>query len=357
MRSVGNVLVACGVACAVACLPATTSAASDSESASRAEAADADGGAPASHRRWVVSLGLLGGATVQRHHSTATSSCQNGGPGDPDDGIAACDFLVSPGPADLRRPSAGTDYAVSPWVGTSLEVMSPTLPRLPGRPRIFLSGDLTLTFGSTRNIAIEGEPERVRLPDTVVALQDTNSLLLNGVGSRTTSEIETLGWGAAVGVAVPFRFRGRQLWLKPSFAWTRFGVEVEGAVVAGLKDDPVPGPGNSPPWGAQLREIILTNHTRHTFHGIGPGLELALEAGRFGPIGATVFGSFNTYRILGNRRVVLTDSASFAALPPAGPPGNANGLPADDYAARWSFSTSPWLFRGAVGVRFQWLGR
>ena len=86
-------------------------------------------------------------------------------------------------------------------------------------------------------------------------------------------------------------------------------------------------------------------------------LELELEAGQYGPIGVSVFGLFNTYRIVGDRDVTFSDTQTYPALPPAPDPGsNPNGLPADTYTATWTFSTSPWLFRGAIGIRFEWLG-
>jgi hypothetical protein len=335
--------------------------------------------------RWVPSLALSGGATIQPQDSSVESSCELGGPGDSDLGIVPCDFLVGTGPAALRPYESETDWAVSPFVGANLQLMTPAIQVIPGRPRFFLLGEIQLLFPPTRDIAKEGDPSSVRLPDTRTELQATPALTLNGVGSSTTSEIQTLSWGAGVGVAFPFGFRGRRLWLKPSAAWTRYEIDVEGVVVAGLKDDPVPGtyPRSElgPPdpliqpttdwpfWGSQVREVNLSGSGSKTYDGIGPGLELEMIAGRFGQIGVSLFVNANAYRILGDREVAFSArDDTLPALPyvwaPSDPgpprvseiPGNPNGLPADTYTASWSFEVDPWLFRAGVGVRFHWFG-
>ena len=78
----------------------------------------------------------------------------------------------------------------------------------------------------------------------------------------------------------------------------------------------------------------------------GPGLELEMETDRFGPVGTTLFLDFFAYKVLGDRTVVLADTATYT---------DALGGP-DEYAARWSATVDPWIFRAGLGMRFQWLG-
>ncbi len=113
-----------------------------------------DGGDPeeptkqAGEDRWVPSLAISGGVTIQNQDGTSDS------------------FLVdvNSDSTPLRGLIEGSDTAVSPFVGGSLEVMSPALP-LPLRPRLFLSGEILPTFASDRDLAVEGDPGCIRGPE------------------------------------------------------------------------------------------------------------------------------------------------------------------------------------------------
>jgi len=335
----------CVVACAIALTLLTAGRTAASAAATDATGADR-------HGRWTFSVDFSGGATTQYQDAAVESFCENGGIGNPLRGIASCDFLIDNTMAPLRPSDSGEDAVVAPLIGVGLELLTPRVD-LPGGPRFFVESDLDFLFDSVHNIAIEGDASRVRLPDTAAGPTSISSIGLNGTGSRTSSDINRLAFGAGLGAAFPFEFRGRQLWIKPSIGWYRSSITVDGRVVGGLQDG-APASG-LPEFGPQIREIILTGRQRLTLDGIGPGLELELEAGRFGPLGLTVFGNMNTYRILGDRDAAFSDVETKPALPPV-PGGNPNGLPADTYTASWRFSVSPWLFRGSVGIRFQWLG-
>jgi hypothetical protein len=263
--------------------------------------------------------------------------------------------------AALRPAVSGTDLAVSPILGFDLQLLTPVIGRIPGSPRLFVQGEVQLTFGSTRNVANEGDPTGARIPDLIDAPQDTATSSLSGTGSRTISEIQTLGWGAGAGIAFPFTVRGHRLWVKPGAAWTRYTIDVEGVVEAGLKNDPenpTPNDPTQPPqWGSELRLISLSDKRSPTYDGIGPSLELELDVGRFGPLGASLFMGGAAYRILGDRSISLSDSVSF----PVGEEGTSptdpsRALPEDTYSANWTFEVDPWLYRAVVGFRLHWYG-
>ena len=102
--------------------------------------------------RWVPSLAITSGITLQEQKGTADS--------------VLIEEVSSPDP--LLVPLQGfvndKDDAVSPFVGGALEVMTPALP-IPTRPRLFLSGEILPTFASERNLAGEGDPDCVRGPE------------------------------------------------------------------------------------------------------------------------------------------------------------------------------------------------
>ena len=288
--------------------------------------------APASSERegvhgWVPSLALSGGFTFQEQESSVES------------------FALGTG-LPLRDGDSDSEWAVSPNVGANLQLMTPALP-VPGRPRFFVSGEILPTFASTRDIAKEGDPTGFKFP--AVFLNPDGSFdptrlpasAITGVGSRTSSEVQTLVWGANVGVAFPFQVGERQLRIKPSFGWLRYTVDIDGLVLAALKNDVGLN------FGTTIREVTLSGSDSLTLDGIGPGLEVELDAVRWGPLGASVYLDGHAYKVLGNRSVSFTDSQFFPA---------AGGLPPETYAAQWSFEAKPWMFRAGLGLRFHWLG-
>jgi hypothetical protein len=405
MRTAVKTAAAWGAAGAVlAALLAAPAAARDS----RAAAAD----------RWIPSFSLVGGVAVQQQEASVDSTCAVGGPGDPfvnnqqkGSAIAPCLGLgvdrvgrsLSPanqpdppppafppqktwrlnnlgppgtfvGPFGVDEPGAlrpaydDDELAVSPFVGANLQLLTPVIRAIPGAPRLFVSGEVQFVFPPSYNVANEGDASGADLPGGAASYGATPALSLVGVGSRTTSEVQLLAWGANVGIAFPFRAFGRTLWVKPGAAWTQYQIEVEGVLVAGLKDDCCPDPGvdlpgtvndiPALPWGRNLREVNLSADTTKIFNGIGPSLEIEMDVGRFGPVGASLFLRGAMFKILGDRSVSLSDTASAPILIPTYLDGRVLGvtLPADTYNANWSWEADPWMYRAAVGIRFHWLG-
>ena len=107
----------------------------------------ADGGpegAQAGEHRWVPSLAISGGVSIQDMQGSAEGFIRRN---------VRLPDRPNPGARPLRDLSEGSDLVVSPFVGGSLEVMTPALP-IPTRPRLFLSGEILPTFAS--NHAVSG---------------------------------------------------------------------------------------------------------------------------------------------------------------------------------------------------------
>ena len=92
-----------------------------------------DGGAlaetakQAGEDRWVPSLAITSGLTIQDQKGSVAS------------------FIIAEGGSPtisdhLRPPTNGDDLAVSPFVGGALELMAPAF-SIPMRPRLFVSGE------------------------------------------------------------------------------------------------------------------------------------------------------------------------------------------------------------------------
>jgi hypothetical protein len=374
---------------AVVALLAALSAASGAQE----EEAKARQEGQAGEDRWVPSLALISGLTIQSQEASVETR----------DSVGMLeDFSTE-----------GDDLAVSPYVGANLELMSPALP-LPGRPRLFLGVEILPTFAAARDIAKigdptgfasqdipppplwptePGDPPRVEPCDDGeggVRLSErecyprfgyTESGIL-GQGGQTTAEIDPLVFGAAAGVAFPFELRGRPLRVKPSFGWIRYKIDVEGRMLKAqcapfttpkpvestacisfdVRGPPVPGdPSNNPDGQHGLtREIVLGAQASQSFNGIGGGLDIEMDVWRVGQFGVSLFLGGRFYRTLGDRTVDLSAEAEFpeeTREPSAiDPPFDGASLPANTFTAKWSFEVDPWMYRAGLGLRLHWLG-
>jgi hypothetical protein len=295
--------------------------------------------------RWIASLAITGGAIFQNQDGAAESEIF-------EDGSAT--------PVELQPSVKGDDFVFAPFVGAALEVLSPELP-VKTTPRFFISGEILPSFSTERQLASEGEPGCIRGPEPQAPCakdEQPGSRRLpfgeeaaNGEATRTVAEIDTLVFGANLGVAFPIEAWSRQIRIKPSVAWINYKVNARGLVVDATCEPPevctdVYTPGNPDPvLNGFLREARLSASDSQRFNGVGPALDVEVDTGRFGPIGSSLFLGARFYRVLGDRNVEFGTSQSFDD--PAG---------TDTAAARFGIEVNPWLYRAHVGVRFHWLG-
>jgi hypothetical protein len=315
--------------------------------------------------RWMPSLAIMGGATMQDQKGSQDSFLTDG------------DSSPPGASSELRPHAEDNDRAVSPFVGGSLELMTPAVfPRF----RFFAAFDVLPTFATERSIASEKEPSRVRGPQlgsngapSVIAVEEDihhwntdpcatefcprtgiyayGENEANGQGMRTKAQVENLVFGARVGAAYSFQWRGRQMWLKPWIGWLQYKVAVKGYLVDATcttNCTNIYDISTTPPTvqtEGHLRESILSGHDSGVFDGIGPGVDLEMETGRLGPIGTALFVGLGAYYIPGDRDVTFTATHNYDDF-----------FGHDSNFAVWDTRVSPWIYRGSVGIRFQWLG-
>jgi hypothetical protein len=282
----------------------------------------------------------------------------------------------------LRRAVDDTNWATAPYVGIQAEIMTPEIESSSGI-RLFLNGEYLPTFAPDLDIAKEGDPREFELPSEGVPQPPCGLFVggcncpfgfgcyfeeeILGVGSKTTATIQEDVLAAAVGVAVPVRLLGRKLMLKPSFGWIRYEVDVQGDVLRGIKIDVISPTNPTERPVPIVRLVELHDSDSKFYNAIGPGLEVEMEVHQAGPIEATLFVDAHGYRVLGDRKVKLSD-ATTADCPPASvyPPQFAAqlaiicdtqyGAAPTPYSADWSFEVDPWLYRVGLGLRFRWTG-
>ncbi|MGH7337292.1 MAG: hypothetical protein ACREI7_06935, partial [Myxococcota bacterium] len=300
--------------------------------------------------RWIPSFAITGGVVIGRQHATVSSYCR--APDSDPPAAAPCNPTIPAAGSVLRTGAFDDELAVTPYVGGNLALMTPGLARL-GRPRLFAGIELPYQFGIDRNVAQRQRPTGLAEPENPNVTESLDEGALLGAGSRTRSEVHGLAFGASAGVAFGFEAFGRQFRVKPSAGWLRTRIGVRGRVEhgicraeGGIQLCDVDG---IQPAGAFAftRIVTLKAHDSIWLDGIGPGLDLEMDTGRFGPYSVSLFVGGGGYYLIGDR------SLAFHAVGTAGP--DAVGDPVD-YHADFTFRANPWLYRGGVGVRLSWVG-
>jgi hypothetical protein len=279
-----------------------------------------------------------------------------------------CAHFTGVDPTAEVLPAGNDDLFLSPEVGASVEVMTPGLQGLPGRPRLFAHGGASLAFAFDRDVAKEGVPNGVGtieppsnpslnppLPpgSEGVLLFPQNPLVseaaIIGQGSKTSGEVNTLIASAGVGVAFTVDALERRLRIRPSIEWMRQEIDVTGRVVRVYRADTGLNIAGLP----QVNSVMLApidmdaEKARH-FYGLGPGLEVEMDAARAGPLMLSLFASGQAYRMLGDTEVQMRASQDVEA-------DGTYVLTDQTVEAEWSFHVHDWAYRGGVGLRFRWL--
>jgi hypothetical protein len=272
--------------------------------------ADRDAASTDETERWVPAVGLFWGLFGQDARATVASGS-----------------LTGSSPPEPVRPSAvGQESLLTPFIGGSFELMTPSLFDRYGRPRIFAHIDATAALGFTFDVAREGTAGALQPPEPGLP-----EFAIGGQRSATSAEVDTLVVTAGFGLAFTLDAGGRRFRIKPSFEYLREKIIVSGVVNRAVFVDPIP---------TDVRLIRLHDQTTKTYQSIGPGLELELDAARFAPFTMSTFISGQAYALLDSSGVVLTDTYT-----------DAYGTE----SAIWRFQPNDWVFRGAMGIRFRWL--
>lgn len=293
--------------------------------------------------RWVPAFGVYSGALVQKASGSVFSSqFLNANRTDCAGPFPSSPVGPAPGPApscpNYVRPSvSGSDIMVAPFVGGTLELMAPSWTPIPGRPRLFVRGDLVALFAFDRSLAREGAPGKMVDPNE----PDYPDIAVGGQGSIGSAEVQPLVASAGIGVAFTVDVWSRRLRIKPSFEWFREEVRFDGKVHRAV----LLNPEATAPINSTFQFIEMRGSREKAFNGIGPGFELEVDTLRAGPFMMTLFASGQAYRILGDREVSFASSYQTTA------PSLADQKVSGD----WSFEKAAWTFRGGLGLRFRWI--
>ncbi len=228
------------------------------------------------------------------------------------------------------RPGAfGSGSQLAPWLGGSLEIMSPAwASSRAGRPRAFIHAGLAANFGFERDLAKEGSPGGFIAP-TIPGI--ANDDLVQGQGSTTSAQPAGFQATAGAGVAFTLDTSWRRIRIKPSVEYLLEQIDVRGRVHRARVNDPA-----IPSYDL----FAITGIETEYFHGIGPGLEIEADISRAGPFVVALLASGGAYYVLGDRYV------GFSAVDATATEN-----------ATFEYRKHPWSYRAHVGFRFRWAPR
>ncbi len=280
--------------------------------------------------RWVPAFSFYSGVLLQNAEG-AISSTPLTGPHVPSSLELSC--LDGTTTDRIRCPASGDDLMVTPFVAGSLELMTPGLTSVPGRPRLFVHGDAAASFAFTRDLAKEAVPGEFEAIESVSPAKESS---VRGQGSELSAEVKPLLLSAGLGVAFTVDLWERRFRIKPSVEYLREEIEVTGVMhrAVQIRELPAPLPENYPDG---FREIQLSGSDKRSFHGIGPGFELEADTMRAGPFMLTAYLAGQAYAFLGDLEMEFSEATEF------------------DETATWSFEKNRWGFRAGVGLRFRWV--
>ena len=225
---------------------------------------------------------------------------------------------------------------VFPFLGISAELMTPKLMGIPGDLAFFVHGGVEFGFSPGWSIAKEGDPGQVDIPDTPAGVP-AGPPGATGTGTETRAESQLASYGAGFGVAIEFPFQGRTMRLRPSveYRYDELGYRLR------LSDaESVPGTQACPCGIAQL-----STRDQESFHLLGAGLELEMDAARAGSMMLTLFASGRAYHVLNDRNHTLRLTGGYTPSVPALEP----------ITAEADFERKRWTYQVGVGLRFRWL--
>ena len=240
----------------------------------------------------------------------------------------------NPTPAIIQPFSSSSDTSIVPVVGASFGLMSPSLlgDRLL-RPRLFVHGDVSSGFSYERNLAGTGSPGRFAVPsDSNPAENNLEELSVKGQGSRTRMQVDRWLFSGGVGVAFSGEIFQRRFRIKPSVEYLREKVEYIGVVHRAVKRIRPSGINDL----NRFRLIALSDSTERSYDGVGPGLELEVDAARLGPFVSSVFLFGRGYYLFGDFDIQMSATNEFGE------------------SATWTAELDRWAWRSGVGFRIRW---
>lgn len=248
--------------------------------------------------------------------------------------MSSADTSVVPSGIPLDRDGESRGI---PWTsGVTLDIASPVILDLPGRPRLFAHADIAYTYDLDDPVVSQGDPgEPPFLPETSQFLR-----AIENVGASVRVEGKPLTFSGGFGTVFSFEAMDRGFRVRPTLEWMYRRDTMKNVLASGENeiDDITCGP---------CRLLFVKSQTEKGFHSLGPGIELEADVGRAGDFMIGMYGAFRAYYLVGDRKANLRSTGSWRRLDDQ-PTTRADSTLVSRY------EREPWHYRFGVGFRVLW---
>lgn len=229
----------------------------------------------------------------------------------------------------IRQSASGNSRPFAPVSTLSLEFMTPGIPYIPTRPRMFVHGEVIATFPHAFRTAKNGDVDEFTLGFPPPSTLPNTEQVIGGQGGTLKSKLQRWQFAGGAGIAFTADLWGRRIRVKPSFEYLTQEIEVSGLIKRTTAITAVPLNFDD------HRLIILKASKTKRYHGMGAGMELEMDTRRSGPLLVSMFANVRVYRFMGDLKINFKAKNSF------------------DEEANFRFELKRYTYRTAIGIRFR----
>lgn len=275
-------------------------------------------GASALDRRWIPSASFYTMGNVDQRSAQMSADTQ---------------VKQGDGPLNKDGQSLGI-----PWsIGGTLDLASPVILDVPGRPRAFSHIDVGYTYDLEDPVVTRGDPGF----QPVLPPGSTSSVAIQNVGASVRAEAKPLVFSGGVGSVFSFEAFDRGFRVRPTLEWMYRRDTMKNVLGGGESE-------GATSTCVPCRTLFIKTQTEKGFHSVGPGIELEADVGRAGQFLIGFYGSFRAYYLVGDRKANLRSTGSWNRTD--------NGQPSTraDTTFVTRYEREPWHYRFGMGLRILW---
>lgn len=245
----------------------------------------------------------------------------------------------------LVRPATRGDVLITtPTAGIDVGIISPRLLSEEWSPRFFAHGSIEGAFAADTTPNAEGSRGNLRAPrdgfgDPIPFFEEDSIL---GQGTRGKIVVDELQLRAGLGAVFSLEVLDRRVQIRPSIEYIRKRVESSMGLTRAIQILQPLAPRTTMTGLSDARATVIDIPFTSTLHGIGPGLEVEVDASRAGPLIVTVYAGVKAFHLIGDLEEEGTRASTTSN--PAFPPETAT----------FSFEFDQWVTRIDTGVRLRW---
>jgi len=241
--------------------------------------------------------------------------------------------------SSIRGEFVGDDDRLFGYLGGNFQIETPVLTERGGGPRLFARIGAATNFDTEDRVVNEGAPGEIIIrviDNNGDGIPDARPLVagIEGRGSATGVKTESPTVTAGFGVDFELAALDRTIHIKPSIEWIWEEERIK--TVLGYAESRAGDPSDCP-----CRTLRARGINTESFYGLGPGIEIEVEAGRLGPLRLGVYAQSQAYYLF-DRKKDIEATGDFS---------DGSG----SLTVQSKYTRERWDYRAGFGLRFHWL--